>query len=35
MQTLLIEIDLREEVKKISFCDLIKIKISDTIKKWK
>jgi len=35
MQRLLVEIDLREEVKKISFCDLIKIKISDYIKKWK
>ena len=35
MQKVILEVDIYNEIKKISFCDLIKIKISDYIKKWK
>lgn len=35
MQKVILEVDIDNEIKKISFCDLIKIKISDYYKKWK
>ena len=35
MKELILEIDIVEEIKKISFCDLIKIKIFLIIKQWK
>jgi hypothetical protein len=35
MKNIVLEIDIVEEIKKISFCDLLKIKIFSTIKEWK
>ena len=35
MDKIIIDIDITEKIKKISYCDLIKIKILNTFKEWK
>lgn len=35
MKKIVLEVDIVEEIKKITICDLIKIKIFSTIKEWK
>lgn len=35
MKKIVLEVDIVEEIKKITICDLIKIKIFSSIKEWK
>jgi hypothetical protein len=35
MKEIVLEVDIVEEIKKISFCDLLKIKIFLIVKEWK
>tara|TARA_R110002126_G_scaffold167189_1_gene314910 strand:- start:219 stop:329 length:111 start_codon:yes stop_codon:yes gene_type:complete len=35
MEKIFVEVDITEKIKKISICDLIKIKIFSIIKQWK